>query len=78
MTFGSGLTAVGLFFSTIAALMMAEYPVQAPKFTDDGKRIFVWTQDDNRGYKKYQRFSKFAVYLLALGFLMQLFGVLLS
>jgi hypothetical protein len=69
------LNSVGLVTGLIGALMMARYPLEAPRFDVNGGRIGSWvgesTPEGKRAYEEYAWRSKCGPYLLAFGFLLQ-------
>jgi hypothetical protein len=75
------ITAVGLLIATVAAILMYYFPARPTLYTVDGQPIVQWlanqTPEGKRKGKVQLFLSKFALALLAVGFLVQLVGALL-
>jgi hypothetical protein len=75
------LNIIGLFVSTYGAFLMSQYPLQAARFDENGERINGKeppAAPGRRNYKAYKFWSKWALYLLVIGFFFQLIGTFLA
>jgi len=81
MTIASYLNVSGLIVSALAAGLMFYYPPDTPRYTKDGAGVVNWvsnsTEQGKRIGARQRLFSRFALLLLAAGFILQLIATLL-
>ena len=70
------LNLIGLALTVAAAFVMWYFPPRMKYFTEDGAQVVTWTNNPNQGNaclgRMQARLSKWAPFILGVGFLLQL------